>query len=265
MRARRLDPAGRDRRPLGRVLPIDLKPALRCMGCGARGEVEVRLGWTGAVPGPRAGPSGEALTAAAFTVNSIHATYPVRADAAPHCALGGRAAARIAGSPCTATKLPCRVRHDDGTPQPASPRLGRDRPKARLHPEMGRHRRQPARRAHAAPGAARQGEHRHHRLGRQRLPLQGERGLHGTPRLSQPGPSPQAAGTTDATPHPARQRQPLERPRWDRARLRPAEGADRSLRCATIGIVRAKVKIGLANLTYNIRRLVFHEARRGIA
>ena len=33
----------------------------------------------------------------------------------------------------------------------------------------------------------------------------------------------------------------------------------------TIGIVRAKVKIGLANLTYNIRRLVFHEARRNIA
>ena len=27
----------------------------------------------------------------------------------------------------------------------------------------------------------------------------------------------------------------------------------------TIGIARAKVKIGLANLTYNIRRLVFHE------
>lgn len=29
----------------------------------------------------------------------------------------------------------------------------------------------------------------------------------------------------------------------------------------TIGIVRAKAKIGLANLTYNIRRLVFHEGR----
>jgi hypothetical protein len=40
----------------GRVLPVDLKPALCCMGCGARGEVEVRLGWTGAGPGPRAWP-----------------------------------------------------------------------------------------------------------------------------------------------------------------------------------------------------------------
>ena len=31
----------------GHVLPVDLKPALRCMRCGARGEVEVRLGWIG--------------------------------------------------------------------------------------------------------------------------------------------------------------------------------------------------------------------------
>jgi IS5 family transposase len=29
----------------------------------------------------------------------------------------------------------------------------------------------------------------------------------------------------------------------------------------TIGIARARVKIGLANLTYNIRRLVFQERR----
>jgi IS5 family transposase len=33
----------------------------------------------------------------------------------------------------------------------------------------------------------------------------------------------------------------------------------------TIGIVRAKAKIGLANLTYNIRRLIFHERRRAMA
>lgn len=33
----------------------------------------------------------------------------------------------------------------------------------------------------------------------------------------------------------------------------------------TIGIVRARVKIGLANLTYNIRRLVFHQRRRTTA
>jgi transposase, IS5 family len=33
----------------------------------------------------------------------------------------------------------------------------------------------------------------------------------------------------------------------------------------TIGIVRAKVKIGLANLTYNIRRMVFHKRGRQVA
>jgi hypothetical protein len=40
---------------------------------------------------------------------------------------------------------------------------------------------------------------------------------------------------------------------------------ERWLCIRTIGIVQAKVKIGLANLTYNIRRLVFHEGRRGTA
>ena len=33
----------------------------------------------------------------------------------------------------------------------------------------------------------------------------------------------------------------------------------------TIGIARAKVKIGLANLTYNILRLVFHERSTALA
>ena len=29
------------------VLPVDLKPSLRCSQCGTVGEVEVRLGWSG--------------------------------------------------------------------------------------------------------------------------------------------------------------------------------------------------------------------------
>jgi IS5 family transposase len=33
----------------------------------------------------------------------------------------------------------------------------------------------------------------------------------------------------------------------------------------TIGLARAKVKVGLANLVYNIRRLVWQERRRGLA
>lgn len=33
----------------------------------------------------------------------------------------------------------------------------------------------------------------------------------------------------------------------------------------TIGIGRAKVKIGMANIAYNMLRYVFHEGRRAIA
>jgi hypothetical protein len=33
----------------------------------------------------------------------------------------------------------------------------------------------------------------------------------------------------------------------------------------TIGISRAKVKIGMANIAYNMLRYVFHEARRAAA
>jgi hypothetical protein len=55
----------------------------------------------------------------------------------------------------------------------------RHRPPPRLHPQVGRDRRQPARRTHAAPRAVGQDEHRRDGLGRQRLPLQGERGVPG--------------------------------------------------------------------------------------
>ena len=158
-------------------------------------------------------------------------------------------------------RLPAR-RHRDPGLRLQVPR--QHRPAARLHPEMGRHRRQPARRAHAAPRAARPDQHRRHRLGRQRLSLQGERGLHGTSRLSQPGPPPQAAGTTDAAAHPPRQRQPSSvRAAIEHVFAQQKGPMDLCIR--TIGIVRAKVKIGLANLTYNIRRLVFQEGRRATA
>lgn len=33
----------------------------------------------------------------------------------------------------------------------------------------------------------------------------------------------------------------------------------------TIGIARARVKIGMANLTYNLQRFVWHERRRASA
>ena len=34
-------------RRFGDVLPVDLKPSLRCSQCGTVAEVEVRLGWSG--------------------------------------------------------------------------------------------------------------------------------------------------------------------------------------------------------------------------
>jgi hypothetical protein len=41
----------------GPFLPADLKPALRCMNCGVRGDVEIRLGWAGASPSQAPGQS----------------------------------------------------------------------------------------------------------------------------------------------------------------------------------------------------------------
>ena len=117
---------------------------------------------------------------------------------------------------------------------------------------------------HAAPGSARRDQHRRDGLGRQRLPIEGERSVHGEARLPQPGPPPQAEGSADGAPYPPRQRQPLQGPRRRRACLRPAEGAD-GLFIRTIGIARARVKIGMANLAYNIGRLVWQERRRGLA
>jgi hypothetical protein len=58
----------------------------------------------------------------------------------------------------------------------------------------------------------------------------------------------------DAAPHPARQRQPLERPRRHRARLRPAEGTDGALHPHNRHRPRPD-EDRPRNLTYNIRRL----------
>ena len=72
-------------------------------------------------------------------------------------------------------------RHRDPGVRLQEPR--QHRPAARLHPPLGRHRRQPPRRADAAPGPARPHQHGLHRLGRQRLPRRSERGVHGAARL----------------------------------------------------------------------------------
>ena len=46
-----------------------------------------------------------------------------------------------------------------------------------------------------------------------------------------------------------------------RARICPTEGADNFF-VRTIGIVRARAKIGMANLAYNMQRFAWHEGRR---
>jgi IS5 family transposase len=61
---------------------------------------------------------------------------------------------------------------------------------------------------------------------------------------------------SDARRRPSRQRPPMGRSLARRARLRGAEEQDEAL-IRTIGIARAKVKTGMANLVYNFKRLVF--------
>lgn len=64
----------------------------------------------------------------------------------------------------------------------------------------------------------------------------------------------------------------IRRAKATRSAVRPAvepvfshqKGA-MALTVRTVAIARAKAKIGLANLTYNIRRLVFHERRASLA
>ncbi|QPB24330.1 hypothetical protein [Rhizobium sp. 007] len=48
-----------------------------------------------------------------------------------------------------------------------------------------------------------------------------------------------------------------------RTRFRQAERQDETVR--TIGIRRATMKIGMANIAYNMLPYVFHEGRRAIA
>jgi transposase, IS5 family len=129
------------------------------------------------------------------------------------------------------------------------------RPAPRVHPEMGRDRRQPTRWEDASSRPPRQNEHWHHRLGRQRLSLEGDRSLHRR-HGSQGRPM---------APH-------IRRGNAARSKVRAAiehvfaqQKGPMALCIRTVGIARAKVKIGLANLTYNIRRLVFHERSTALA
>jgi hypothetical protein len=78
-------------------------------------------------------------------------------------------------------------------------------------------------------------------LGRQRLSLEGERGLHGNARLQEPGPPPQAEGACDGAAHPPRQRHPLGCSPAVEPVFAHMKGA-MALSTRTVGIARAKAK-----------------------
>ena len=101
------------------------------------------------------------------------------------------------------------------------------------------------------------------RVGRHGLSLEEERGVPGAERLYQSRPSQEARRPADAHADPPRQ--------WPQICLRSriehvfAEQKDRmSLFVRTIGITRARIKIGLANLVYNIKRLIWLERTAAI-
>ena len=148
------------------------------------------------------------------------------------------------------------ARHRHSRLRLQEPRL--DRPAARLHPRLERHRRQPT------TGAASQGA-------RQRntgstvwadtaYRSKTERGLPGPERLRLRHPPAQAAGPADG--------EATSRANGRRSKIRAVvehvfaqQKARMGLFVRTIGIARARTKIGIANLTYNLTRFVWHQGR----
>ncbi len=103
-------------------------------------------------------------------------------------------------------------------------------------------------------------EHLGRGVGRQRLSFAEQREMARLENARQPHPSPQTGGHADATGDRTGQCEEVLHPRPDRARLRPSE--DRfGLFIRTIGLARAQAKLTLANLAYNMDRLIFHERR----
>ena len=100
--------------------------------------------------------------------------------------------------------------------------------------------------------AARQEQHRVERLGRHGLSLGSQRDVHGEERLPNPGSSQEAKGAAHAGDCPPRQRHQINRPIACRACLRRMGPFVR-----TIGIARARVKIGMTKLDYSFKRPVF--------
>jgi hypothetical protein len=93
-------------------------------------------------------------------------------------------------------------------------------------------------------------------VGRYRLPIGGQRNIPDQEWLRQPHPSQEAERPHYARDDAADQQCEIENPR--RVEHVFAEQKDRmGLFIRTIGIARATIKIGMANLVYNIKRFIF--------
>lgn len=106
----------------------------------------------------------------------------------------------------------------------------------------------------AAQGPARQDQHGGVGLGRHGLSLRGQRSLHGEERLRQPHSSQEAERPAHARRRPSGQRHQINRS-LALEHVFAERKNEMGLFIRTIGINRARVKIGMTYLVYNFRRL----------
>src|SRR5918995_5553225 len=98
-------------------------------------------------------------------------------------------------------------------------------------------------------------------MGRHGLPLARQREAPGRQRISLADPPQEAEGQADAEAHRTGEWDQVEGAGCRRACVRAREGGH-GLVVRTIGLARARVKIGLANLVYNMKRALWLTERR---
>ena len=145
-------------------------------------------------------------------------------------------------------------RHRDPDVRLSEPRL--DRPPIRADPPLGRDRRGGLRGRAATRGTARQDQHREPGVGGHGLSIEGQRGVPRQERLRQSHSQKEASSAADARDDAARQCAQVRGPLTRRARLRDAERQNGALHPDHRHSQR-EMKIGMANIVYNVKRLVF--------
>ena len=104
-------------------------------------------------------------------------------------------------------------------------------------------------------------EHREHGVGRHGVPLEDQRAASHREWLALADPSQEACWAPDGQEHRTGQQRPIEGPFRGRACPSPGRRGPMALVVRTIGLARATVKIGLANIAYNMRRAVWLTAQ----